>query len=92
MYKENEEVWKVDTSEEERSEKKKLEIIIISKGSEGSYAAILRRVEANPEFSHLANNVRRIRRSLKGNFSLEFKDSKDMITDRFLSRIGKPLG
>lgn len=51
-------------------------VIFISKRNEGSYADLLRRVKADPEFSNLENNVSRVGRPQEGDLMFVLEKSK----------------
>ncbi|CAD7091675.1 unnamed protein product [Hermetia illucens] len=87
------EAWgKVEPRKRNDRRKIRPEVIFISKRGEGLYADILRKVKADPDLNSLGDNLSCIKRSQKGDLMLEFKKSKDVTADKFLSQIGKTLG
>ncbi|XP_037826925.1 uncharacterized protein LOC119614903 [Lucilia sericata] len=66
--------------------------MIISANGKTRYTDILRKIKADPALENFGKNVRRIRRTLKGELLLEICSSDRDETDVFNDLVGKSLG
>lgn len=66
--------------------------VVINISNQGSYADIPKGMKADLELTNLWDNFRLIRRSQKRDLRLELKKSKDIMSDKFLTEIGKSWG
>lgn len=86
---------KVEKKRKKRKERRKTvrpDALIIRAGSEVSYADILKRVKADDRLSDLGGNVRRIKKSAKGDLILELTKSEHENLSTFREQVKDVLG
>ena len=82
---------KVEKRKKTQQKKTRPNAIIISANGETTYADILRKIKADPCLQDFGGNVRKIRRTQKGELLLEINASSKEETGKFNELVGKTL-